>query len=530
MDYGAALESLSPGQRNIVFIAAALALLVVAYAIFLAVSGGVQSNSSVVVSVENEAGVSVRGADVKVSGLENELNLQTDKEGKAVFEAIAGKEVQIIVSKQNYADEKKTVLVGEEETPVDVVLKIASSVSKTVTLTFAGPDSKKLDGKEISVRLSCTGTGKFSQEEFTVTTGELEIEPPENCGSINVTAVALGNAAFKTYSGTVIGRNETIRFEGIDKPKGSVRINAKDSETKGFVDGISVKILGGGSDSGIQDFTSCGQASFTLETGDYEALIEDPSGQYASESVSLSVQENSSETKEVLLSKDVKLKASVAVAEKGGKEIWGATVLLLDSENKIAGPAETGTDGKAVFAVKESGTYYIQASAENFVPSEKVSFNTSSYAKGSEQEFRIELEKCTSSKCGALRIRVVDEDGFPVENAKVLLLNEEQLVASEYGSKISDFNGFIEAFANVKPGKYYARAQKYPAEGTSGLFEVLASGENLAEVRLEIGTGIVNITAVDGEGLPIEFAQAEIITDYGQSLGTVAMDAEGKGI
>ncbi|HLC79947.1 MAG TPA: carboxypeptidase-like regulatory domain-containing protein [archaeon] len=524
--FAQSFDSISEKVPHVPIVAAVLAIVVFGAMAFLLLPGQAP-NASISIVVENAAGVGVRGAQVSIIGLSEPLEITTDKDGKAIFEAPNGSKIEVVVSKQNYGTEGPiSATVGEIE-ELKFTLKAEEFALKQVTFTFVGPDSKKLEGKEVIATLSCTGSGVFEKGQYSTTSGELVVEPPQNCGRIIVNATASG---FIDSSSQVLGTEQVISFKGIEKPKGGIQITVLDVQTKRFVDGIAVKIIDSlGIPIGIEAITSFGEVNFPgLEIGNYSAVIEDPAAQYATQSVALQVQQGEVAKKEVLISKDIKLRAKIKVLD-GAVGASGALVNLFSADGKLIDTKATTADGSALFLLNDSGTYSFEASKDTYLPSAKNSLTTSSYPKGSEKEFSIALKKCTPQTCGIVKVRVFDEDNLPVENAAVVLLSKEGLVQSAYGSKSTDWNGNAEPFLNVANGSYIALLQKYPAESRSDVFEVDSTKINSLQAKLVIGNGILKISAQDSLGVALGFAQADVFTSAGQKLGTVSLDAKGEG-
>ncbi|PIN84778.1 MAG: hypothetical protein COV47_05650 [Candidatus Diapherotrites archaeon CG11_big_fil_rev_8_21_14_0_20_37_9] len=503
----------------------AIILLALGLLVVLLLGAGGES-TQVKITVKNEAGVPMRTAEVIVGFSSGEQKFTTDKKGEVLFEAIIGEIAEVRVSKENYAEEKM-VVTFEKEMKLNFILKAPEYGSrKEVTLTFVGPDNKKLTGKPIEVTLGCTGTGKFDPAEFSVNKGELKVEPPEGCGSITVNATASG---YEDFSGSMLGKEEVVRFKGINGPKGTVTVIVKDETSGSFLEGMRVFVLdSAGAPTQIEAFTSFGRAILSLPVGSYTITIEDPAQDYASDQKQVTVTKNNSETVNVLLSKDVKLHVKInAKNSLSNAPIDDATTTITDSEGKIANQKKT-ENGAAEFALLNNGTYYYSVFKENYLSEDKQVFSTTGYSKGGAAEFEALLTPCTPSTCGVLRIKVVDEDGLPVENAKVILLNSDGFIDTSSPAKITDYNG-VASFSSIAFGSYYALAQKYPAEGKSDLFAVEGSGQTKVEMRLEIGTGTLLVSVKDKDNLPIEFANAEFITTRGKSLGVLALDSDGRG-
>ncbi len=523
---GAQYEALSEKIPHFPYFFAAVLVAILAIAAFLVFAG--PENVEVKLLVKNAAGAGVKGAQVRVSGLAEAIGITTDKDGKASFNAPLGKSIEISVSKQDYTTAKKSVTVSKGAS-IDIVLRQggADVPAKEITLTFVGPDSRKLDGVGVAVHISCSGSGIPQQGDYTVSAGELKVVPPENCGRLIVTATAAG---FETANAEVLRTEQVISFVGIEKPKGGAIITIIADDTNKFADGINVRLLdSSGLPTGFEGTSSFGEVNFSeIEIGSYTALITDLAGDYAGGSTQIFVQENSTARQSVRITKDVKIKARVKAVEIGGGAIAGATATIYNSNGTIAGQAIAGPDGTALVLVKEHGTYTYTASKEGYVPADKNSFTTYNYAKGSQQDFIVRMRKCTPQTCGIVKVRVLDENALPVENARVSLLDSEGFVLTQFGSLATDFNGYAGPFLSVAEGTYTALGQKFPAEARSDAFDVDVSKQNNAVVHLKIGSGTVTAVATDIDGRPIEFAKADIFTDSGLKIGTVALDATGK--
>ncbi|MCR4368958.1 MAG: hypothetical protein NUV67_03565, partial [archaeon] len=382
----------------------------------------------------------------------------------------------------------------------------------------------------VTAVFTCGSKGTFPQEQYSTNSGSLLLEKPANCGGITIRASAQG---YKTTTQALLGKEAVVRLEGIEKPTGKAEITLKDLETGAFLEGISVKLvdeLGGfRQQNGVSSF---GEVEFEgVEGGEYTALIEDPREKYVSKTIAVSIVQNEVFREEALLSRDIKLRAKIVVSSSGNR-LNGAQVLLFDSLGRIAGSADSNGNGEAVFILGDDGNYSYIANLEGYLPAAKKSFKTSDFEKGSTQEFAFALEKCTPQTCGSLVVRVVDEEGLAIENARVVLLDFEGKVASAYGERATDYNGFTQKFTGIGEGTYRALAQKYPGEGRSNEFTLDPLSENVVEAVIEIGEGTVSVRALraqDEGGAGIEFAQAEIFSDLGKSLGSIALDEDGRG-
>ncbi|MFH1390814.1 MAG: carboxypeptidase-like regulatory domain-containing protein, partial [Candidatus Diapherotrites archaeon] len=504
-------------------------ILVIIGIAFLFLDSGESNTTLVTIEVSTQSGIPLKAADLEISGLDSILKLKTDKNGRASFDAELDKEIEITASKEGYEEKTRKVTVTKE---LIINLKLSKPLfdSKYVTITFVGTDNKKLVGKELGITLGCTGSGIFDLSEYTTNSGELTVEPPNGCNAITYT---INGSGLETSRGSILGKEQLIELQTIKIPSGSVEITVKDGQNNRFLDGISVKLVDeSGLVTGFQGYTSFGEISFeNVEIGNYTAITEDPELEYGSKSITIGINPNQRTRKDILITKDLQLTATIEITDKRDRiPVQGAKVAVYNPDGFIVGEQETDSSGKASFALMERGIYTYIVSKENYRPADSGSFDTDDYPKASEQNFKIDLEKCTPTNCGALVVRVIDDEGLVAENAKVMILDADGFIQTSYGSKITDYNGNTDPFLNLDPEKAYKiLVQKYPAEGTSSEITVEPLKENFAEVVLEIGTGTISITAEDSFGKRISFAEAELFTDYGKSLGIISLDSEGTG-
>ncbi len=510
------------------FVLAALVIVLLA-GIYIAITPASGHDAQITILVKNPAGVPVKGAEVgALWGLESEWTAQTTgDDGTAAFTVPAGEVLDVKVSKPGYEDAKNKFDTAAG-TSFEISLKLAQSAGlRQVTINFVGPDGQKLTQREISAKLSCSGSGKFPQDEYIAVGGELKVTAPENCGRINVSATTTG---FLTANENVLSSEWIVKFAGAPRPKGKIQFDVRDAANSNFLDGITITIKDSQNAVAGTATTSFGEADFTLPADSYAASVSDPSGNYGTQSIRISVDSGDVPKKQqVLLTKEPKLKAKVKVSEKeGGAAIAGANVALLRPTGETYDEKKSGADGTAFFLIGDDGTLTIQVSKDGYIASKAATFKTTDFPKGSEKLFEVSLGRCGPSTCGLLSIRVLDENGTPVENASVSLLDKDNFLAP-YGPVTTDFNGFAPQISGIAAGMYTALAQKYPAQGKSGQFEVKATVPNSVIVPMVIGNGKVNVSAADQSGNPIAFATADIYTDFGNKIGTIALDAEGKG-
>ncbi len=129
----------------------------------------------------------------------------------------------------------------------------------------------------------------------------------------------------------------------------------------------------------------------------------------------------------------------------------------------------------------------------------------------------------SSTMPGSISGTVEDENGDPVENADVELVDDnDQLV----DSTTSDSDGFYE-FTDVDSGSYTVRASK------SGYVDdeepvTLAGGEDKTGQDLELKFGSIRGVVVDENGDEVPDATVEVIDENGDVVGTDTTNSQGE--
>ncbi len=523
-------QFIEPNKKAVVIGIGGVVVILIILIILLTISG--PTTGTLIITVKEDSGAAVENADVKVSGLDEPFSEKTDAEGKVVIEDIPlGTEVGIEVKKLGYNKRLVSVTVDEEEKYQLITLESVLPPPSEVVIEFQGPDGRKLGGVMVEGEFGCSSGMELPQKDFSTTSGEVTITPPRGCGNLNLRAVATG---FKSKNAIVINGYEVIQFSAEDLPRGGIVITVRDAETKTALNGIKVSIVDAdGTLTGDIDYTNWGEASFSLVAGDYSAILEHEGSNYATETIDFEIEAGKVINRTAELTKTLKATLNFTVVDAAsGEELEGAEVFLRKEDGTLVGAKTTDEDNPTVsFALKDSGVYYYQAKADNYPPCDEDSVDITDLPLDSKVDIEIEIEPCTTSTCGVVKIRVLDEDSLPVENARVLLFNPETVFWERtYGARFTDSNGWIVPdFYDVKEGSYFVLAQKYPASGESAVFNVDPTAVNDVTMAIEIGEGTVLIRAVDEDSQPVPFADVEIRTDSGRQVGVISLDGEGKG-
>jgi hypothetical protein len=458
-------------------------------------------------------------ANAEVAVAETGLTAATDEKGAARLEVERGKGYTLTVKKSGFEDWEDYFDAVEERMEISAGLEAMVIVPATQTISFSDAAGRIITGKELTVKLSCSAHGKEflpEEEEITTTSGRISVTPPAGCGLIRV---IVNGSGFREKSTTVYG-SDAIKLEALESPRGTVKITVKTAEGEELPETIKVNVY---SEATIVDTSGTGYggiAVFSLPAGSYYAVVEDEAGNYGAEQADFTVREKKITTKEIVLTREVRLRLSVEVTDETSGAVVEDADVVLEKGGRAFGSRKTDDEGKAVFALYEAGVYNITASKDGYVPNDGNSVDTADYAQGDDAEVQIELEKCTGESCNIVRIRVVDEDGLAVQNAKVSLSDDETgFIRGEHGYRLTDLNGYTEpAFGNVKDGAYYASAYKYPASGKSDSFDVEGMETELTMV-LQIGYGTVRARVVDEDSREVALAKISFFQDGGTKLG-----------
>ncbi len=462
----------------------------------------------------------ISNAEILVSFPGKTLTLKSNALGKVEASVPANSEISISVKAEGFDDAAKTITTGTASLNEKItLLKKETLLEKTIT--FVDASGKRILGKKIIARLSCSNNAVKPQPETVSDNdldGEIKITPPPNCGTLGVTVT--GPAGFKQNYYPIISNLQIIRLDSADIPYGILRVRLEDNAGNLLAEiDASVALYKDGSFE-KKVGASYGEARISeIEEGNYFVLVEDNAGDYANateENVRITPKQTISIT--VILEKSVKGKINVRVLDyETGQAIQNAAVELRSiSTDKIFGSGNTGADAEqASFAVTEKGEIKIVAMADGYLPAELANVELG-------KDYDLKLEKITPYNSGRVFVRIYDEDLLPVQNAKVKLRFADTKTIAPYEPKISDANG-VAKFAGVKKGEYFAYAEKYPASGESLPGQTETAKISYFDINMFIGTATITINAVDEDNKAIAEAEAEIKTENGEKIGAIPL-------
>lgn len=479
----------------------------------------VSSQSSVSFKVVDEQGNALTATEVVLSYSGVERTVFSDLSGNiSEFSVPIGTEVTIEVEKEGYTPYKKTVLADLANFFYEIVLESESGPEEYV-VTIARSDGSVLL-ENASIDLSCTNSAVIpSPSHIETDKGFFTVTAPKNCGTLIARVSAQG---FELSAGNAVNGNITISLQEVFSETGEIRVRVFEENVRVTETDFYVSIREEDSDleydSGL---TRGGERKFEdVETGEYYAVVTDETGKYGTvKSENFEVKKNQLKTVDVKVSREVRARLEVIVKDlETGEEVEDAKITVLDSEGKVYGNGDTGKEAKKiVIPFHDLGNYtLIVENPEYLVFEEEFEI-----VQGIDKNITAFLEKCSDSlgNCGKLQVKVLDEEEKAVENAKVSLYDSETGFLALSTVKVSDVNG-IARFTNLRKGKYYLRASKFPAEAIGNSFNLDPKKEEKQTVKLVIGFGTVIVNVSDAtSGSSIDSANVEFRTETGIECG-----------
>jgi len=493
--------------------------------------------STVTIIVEDLEGNLLPGVelDYSIGGTVNSAT--TNENGEVTISIPFNSSVEAVVpeatvEEKEFERAEKTFYVGEEAVfSVKIVLVEKAPPFVERTILFQDSSGQRIRGKAIKVRLSCENplvTPSPLEVIDLDMDGSITVKEPKDCGIFQI--IILEPAEFNQRSYILDSITQTIRLEARNVPKGSLRARIKDVSGNVLVSvNFSVSLLDQDGVKISEKYSqSYGEVVFSdLTGGTYTVSIEDPEGDYGiATQPGITVSADETTAVDIVVSKSIKATLTIEVVDKdNGQRIPNASIRVINSELETVFEKSTGQDAEEILLpLTETGDYTIHTMHEDYL------YETVELENVSDQHITIELEKVTEFNSGRMEVRVVDEDSLPVKNARVKLRFTETGMLVPIEPVMTDFNG-IARFSGVKPGSYYAYAEKFPAFGDNREQgkEIDIREITRFTVGLIIGNSIIRVEAVDEDMLPVSEAEAEFFSEQGESLGKIPL-TDGTGL
>lgn len=416
-----------------------------------------------------------------------------------------GSLVTVAVSKTGFLDFTEEVEAGESTLLYEIVLESAEEKSYTISL-------KDSTGQPVRAStmlgFACRNPGVVAPDDFEVMSGVATVVEPAGCNGL---IVSVRSEGFKFKESVELVQNDqTIYLEEESGETGTIRVELYfNSQLVG--EQVTVYLYkDNGTDSGIGPVESAisnsGVAVFERQPGTYFVKTSGMTDYSSASSDIFSISSGAVETVSLELQRNVvgSLKLSI-VDEDTGTLVDGAEVTLRLGGQEIDRKVSSEDLSFLEFPVSRDTTYSVTVDHEDYC------FKTLQDATISEAVREIELTPFTEDCGGKLRVKVLDQDGFPVRNATVGLYNEDGFTIG-FGNLVTDINGMAE-FSRVQSGDYKAFAFKASSSGWSdvGHFIQRSADKTILTVVLLSGDGVVRVNVSDDEGNPLPFSQVAVV-------------------
>lgn len=533
------IDSVVPSFALLLVIAAVLLVLILGTIVSIIF---VPTTSTLSVTVLDSDGAAISGALVKFSVFGEELDRKnTGADGVASLENLGrDTEVLVEVSKDGYLTKVQTVTITdvpqqlaqfslEEESSavlsktIRVVDSLGAAVAKNLSLSFRCSSPYAIAPAGIDLEPSDNGVAR--------------VQVPTNCETLVVSVT--DDSEFDSVSSFEIFPEESdVRIQLQETPveRGSIRVVLR-SGGELVSESVQVQLfryeeLLSNPEIGPVDvsYTSGSTASFDVSTGNYivKSTASGSLGAATSPKISISSGESEEVTLELSRSIAGKIKLQVVDSQSDDPIDDAKVTLKLQSDDTVVETKTTDSDDDSVveFNITQDTTYRAVVEAEGYQLGKRESLSKS------DSVVKIEVDPCTPSTCGELRVKILDQDALPVDSATVALYDAKTGFLAGYSNKNSDANGEAE-FRSVKSGNYFAFAFKESVSGRSD--EVFFSssarpidGAHLT-VTMIVPSGVIKAIIRDKDNAPIAFALVTVFdnrTDevLGQSIG----DANGE--
>ncbi|MFH0954736.1 MAG: carboxypeptidase-like regulatory domain-containing protein [Candidatus Micrarchaeota archaeon] len=488
-------------------------------------SGAIAPSLTLTATFTDSQGNPLPQLPVQVQSGGQTLDKKTGNDGKIILNVSPNSQVGFTVSVSEFAPLQTTVQIQGESVSKTFLLS-SMEQAKTKTIQFVDQSGFAVNQK-ISLSVACSQPGIAPNETQMQTDqlGKITLSEPVGCGNLQVTV--LGPSEFKTKNYSLDQPFNTLRLEGIgtvpDAPEQMQPIRIRIQDDRGdLVAGINLEVsLYKENVFQKKTTTNTGKARFEdLQAGTYSVSVSDPSHTYAGQPVAGIIVSQSLPAGEttVTLTQNIQMQISAQAFDADTlSPIPNATIIFRNSATGIElYRGQTGSLGNAVdFSGTEQISLKIEAYADGYFSNSMITSQTGG-------QVSISLSKTTVNQPGSVKVRIVDESGKPVSNARVFLRDADTQTIGPFPEQTSDLNG-MAAFTGVTAGDWYAYAEKYPAQGSSPKQTYDPSVEGRFDITMEIGNTELTINAFSEHNELIPNSIAELRTSDNQLVGEIPL-------
>jgi hypothetical protein len=416
-----------------------------------------------------------------------------------------GTSFTIAVSKRDFLDYTDGLEANESTYLHEISLEALEEKTYNIALKDSAGQPVRVP---MQLSFSCVNTEVEAPDGFEVSSGVATVTAPAGCDGLIVSARGDG---FKFKDSVKLVQNEqTIYLEEDLGKTGSVRVELY-SNGELIEEQVTVYLYkDNGTDSGLGPVESAlsdaGVAVFERQPGSYFVKSSGSTDYAAASSDIISLSTAAVETVRLDLERNVVGSVKLRIVdERTGSLVDGADVLLRLGSQEIDRKISSEEEDYLEFPVSRDTSYTIVIDHEAYC------FKTVQDAAIGEAVREIELKPFTDDCGGKLKVRVLDQDGYPVRNATVGLYNPDGFGIG-FGDLITDLNGEAE-FSRVPSGDYLAFGFKANSSGWSdvGHFIQRSAERTVLTVVLISGDGIVRVNVSDDEGNPLPFSKVAIV-------------------
>jgi len=469
-------------------------------------------------SVADAGGNMLEGAEVEITYMGEMSEFTTDEKGGiGEFKVYVGTEIaRLSVTMDGYkiikpaSTELFNILIEKEETAREFEFEFIV-VTEPVTFHIVDADTReKL--KNVSLSFRCANPDVAAPLPITSQDGTITLHKHKDCGELTADVFALG---YDKRNDVVIQDGASIFLSGPEDPEppedtyGTVIVDLWDSAKGERAQGAEITVRlykhEDGAQQGIEadnDRTITGQVTFDeVIPGKYTVKSSPTSTLTGEESAFIFISAGDRKTTRLYLKEQIIGHIKLRIIDHSSKKaVKDAALTLLEGPSQVD-TGKTDENGEHAFPLKKDVKHNLVIDKEGYCLTRLVDL-----VKGDDvKEVKLKRYTGPNSECGgAVIARVKDDLGDPVQNAVVMLFNEEGYYLGT--QRTTDANGEAE-FTGINNGTYQVFAYKGYGNGWSDTQEFVAreGAEKIFNVTLTIPNGAINVQVVDEDGEPLQY-------------------------